>query len=467
MRKVLIFFLVLVFVFSLASISVFANNPADPGDPEGPDDFTVFQAPIEDDDLTTGDFYTIINGYGSGYVLGYPGLNNTGDIFPIAVKNVVTGEVISSFCAHAGSKNFAGDSTHGCSGYMVAGPGDLFKLEGVYYSTIVSAYNYIADFYGKLDENRALTQVVTWALLGSIDIDSDAFDAIEDWKLDKDAARDVMENHQGYVGNGNIVDIVYLLCELCHDPVNCQPQLVPIYTTGVWQPGNTGGPDDNDDGDDGDDGDDVIGGNDDDNNGNNDGGNNGNGNNDGGNNGNGNNDGGNNGNGNNDDGNNGNGNNDDGNNGNGNNDDGNNGNGNNDGGNGSENDNNDDSQILDDSKVLDEYNGSTSTSRNRSATTRSNSASSDEVDVELPAVPLDKSEGNEPYVEIDDDPGVPLGEFPEEVDINNSMPPIPDSMMPFTGLSDTLWLYLLGLLISIVGLVICLVSVYRTKCVRD
>ena len=278
MKKAFPFFLILVFVFSLATISVFADDPANPGFPEGPDDLTVKQATHEDDNLTTVAFYTIINGYGSGYVLGYPGLNNTGDIFPIAVTNVATGKIFPSFCAHAGSKNFAGDSDLDCSGYLVAGPSDLYELEGVNHSAFVSAYNYIADFYGKLDENRALTQVVTWVLLNSIEIDSTAFDAIEDWKLDKDAVRDVIENYQGYTGNGNIVKILYLLCEQHHDPDNCQPQLVPIYTCGEWKSGNTEEPDDpddddnddNDDNDDGDDGDDNNNNDDDNNNNNND-----------------------------------------------------------------------------------------------------------------------------------------------------------------------------------------------------
>jgi len=177
-------------------------------------------------------FYTIVNGYGSGYVLGYPGLNNTGDIFPIAVRNTITGRSYPSFCAHAGSINFAGESGLSCSGYMTATPGDLFETEGVEYNEFLKAYNYIEANIGNLNSHRAITQTVTWAILGSIDVNSAAFDAIDDWKLDKDAVRDVMTNYSGYdIANNKIVDLVYMLCEDHHDPKSCQPQLVPVYSS--------------------------------------------------------------------------------------------------------------------------------------------------------------------------------------------------------------------------------------------
>jgi len=407
MKKVLPFFLILIFVFSIATVSVFADEPASPGGPEGPDEPTILQTPPEDDNTTNKDFYTIINGYGQGYVLGYPGLNNTGDIFPIAVKNVVTGKIIPSFCAHAGSRNFAGESGLGCSGYLVAGPNDLYELEGVDFSVFVSAYNYIADFYGKLDDNRALTQVVTWVLLDSIDIDSAAFDAIEDWKLDKDAVRDVIENYPGYAGNGNIAKIIYLLCEHHHDPVNCQPQLVPIYSGGEWKPGTTEEPEEpDDDGDDGDDGD------------------------------------------------------------------GDNNNNNNNNNNDDDGDDVDDGRgrnYSEDDEIPDELDETTSTRRSSSSTNRNNSTNSDDNDASLPAEPLDRGDSNNSViedVELDENPEVPLSESPEEPQID-AFAAVPTSSMPQTGLSDSLWLYLLGLIISAAGLAVCLVSVYRTKRVRD
>ena len=171
-------------------------------------------------------FYTIVNGYGSGYVLGYPGLNNTGDIFPIHVKNAATDEVYASFCANAGSKNFAGESGLDCGGYYVA---EKIDRETSEFASFVKAYNYIENKKGKLDDNRAVTQAVTWVLLGAIDVNSPEFDAIEAWKLDKDFVKEVIANYMTYAEGGAIVDLVFMECEMHHDYEKCQPQLVPIY----------------------------------------------------------------------------------------------------------------------------------------------------------------------------------------------------------------------------------------------
>ncbi|MCL2504568.1 MAG: hypothetical protein FWE94_08305 [Coriobacteriia bacterium] len=178
--------------------------------------------------------YTVVNGYGSGYTLGYPGLNNTGDIFPIAVTNSVTGVVYPSFCANAGSTHFAGDSGLECTGYMVA---SRVGKELADYADFVSAYNYIEDNYGGLEgsdgtlKGRALTQTVTWVLLGAIDVNSPEFNAIADSKLDKAAVLDVITNSKGYVGKGKIADLVFMVCEKHeHSYQTCQPQLVPVYS---------------------------------------------------------------------------------------------------------------------------------------------------------------------------------------------------------------------------------------------
>ena len=184
------------------------------------------------------DLYTIVNGYGYGYVLGYPGLNNTGDIFPIAVTNATTGIVYPSFCANAGSENFAGDNTLGCRGYLVANKIDTLAD----YTAFLSAYNYIRDVYGDLNKNRAITQIITWYLLDAIAIPSADFDAIN-WAVVEAGAgsiegvsdakakvEDVAGNYSGYQGAGLIVDLVYMVCEIHdHDVKTCQPQLVPVY----------------------------------------------------------------------------------------------------------------------------------------------------------------------------------------------------------------------------------------------
>jgi len=184
-------------------------------------------------------FYTIVNGYGGGYVLGYPGLNNTGDIFPIGVTNTKTGAVYPSFCANAGSEQFAGSGQNGtdCAGYYKT---ENFH-EGANYLDFVKAYNYIQDNYGDLDQNRAITQIVTWNLLKAIEIPSAAFDNI-DWAAveagtwavagiadAKAKVEAVVKNYAFYQGMGKIINVVFMECEHHHDYKFCQPQLVPVY----------------------------------------------------------------------------------------------------------------------------------------------------------------------------------------------------------------------------------------------
>ena len=179
-----------------------------------------------------GALYTIINGYGSQYIktLGYPGLNNTGDVFYIGVTDTETGAVYSSFCAHAGSKNFAGDNHLGCSGYLVA------ELVEGNYADFLSAFNYIEDKYGDLNVNRVITQTVVWALLGAVDVNSEAFANTNLTEAEKAAIIDVMSNYQGYTGNGTVVDLVYMTCETHADDFEyCQPQLIPIYGKVIFE----------------------------------------------------------------------------------------------------------------------------------------------------------------------------------------------------------------------------------------
>ena len=172
--------------------------------------------------------YTIVNGHGwydkertiPGRTLNYPGLNNDGDLFYIGVTDTTTGAEYPSFCANAGSKNFAGDNDLDCTGYMVAAASAGAEF--------VSAFNYIEANYGNVTENRAIVQTVIWALLGAIDVDSELFDATYLSQEEKAAVRDVIANSQGYAGA--VVDVVYMLCENPeHTFEFCQPQLVPVY----------------------------------------------------------------------------------------------------------------------------------------------------------------------------------------------------------------------------------------------
>jgi hypothetical protein len=101
----------------------------------------------------------------------------------------------------------------------------------VNFDDFVSAYNYIEDKYGDLHSRTLMrvTQVITWALLGAIDVNSELFDATNLTDEEKAIVKDVMANSTGYVGEGNIIDVVYMYCELEHDPEDCQPLLVPVY----------------------------------------------------------------------------------------------------------------------------------------------------------------------------------------------------------------------------------------------
>jgi len=173
--------------------------------------------------------YTIVNGYGKGgyriSTLGYPGLNNNGDIFYIGVTNSETGEEFASFCANAGSKNFAGDAGQGCAGYYTA-----ISVNDVRF---FSAFNFIEDTYGNLDENRIITQTVVWALLGGIDVDSAEFEGTNLLPEEKAAVLATLAAASGkplYTGNRTVVGAIYMVCTDGHDFVTCQPQIVPLYS---------------------------------------------------------------------------------------------------------------------------------------------------------------------------------------------------------------------------------------------
>jgi len=168
--------------------------------------------------------YTIVNGYSNKHLgtLGYPGLTNTGDFFYIGVTNVNSGKEYASYCANGGSERFAGDNHLGCTGYMTG-----TSMNDARY---LSAFNYIEDNIGNLNENRRITQTVIWALLGNIDVDSAAFGATNLSGQEKEAVKDVMANYAGYSGSGTVVDVVYMVCENpAHTFEYCQPQIVPIY----------------------------------------------------------------------------------------------------------------------------------------------------------------------------------------------------------------------------------------------
>ena len=195
--------------------------------------------------------FTIVNGWGTGTSLNYKDeehpLTNGGDLFYIGVTDVYTSIEYASFCAHGGSERFAGpdQSNLGCSGYMVvqrAGMDDLQNPEMANtYDQILAALNWIQNNSGDLrlgheanntytTSQRKVAQTVIWALLGNIDVTSTAFSTVNltDEELFSVAgALDAAKT--GYIGE--IVDLVYMVCDEHHDFAKCQPQLVPIYGT--------------------------------------------------------------------------------------------------------------------------------------------------------------------------------------------------------------------------------------------
>lgn len=174
--------------------------------------------------------YKILYNLSDRRILGLAGLNGGGEVFPISVYNSETGDIYPSYCAHAGSQRFAGDNDLGCVGYMVAGKYMAGETDAVPYEDFISAYNYIEDKYGSLNNNRVMVQVITWALLGAIDTASDEFANANLTPEEYGNILDVIANLKGYAGNGKIVDLVYMTCENPqHDFQYCQPQLVPVY----------------------------------------------------------------------------------------------------------------------------------------------------------------------------------------------------------------------------------------------
>ncbi|WP_260603720.1 LPXTG cell wall anchor domain-containing protein [Lactococcus garvieae] len=189
------------------------------------------------------------------------------DIFDMSISLKGNPEnSIPSFCAYLGSHHFAGEGTGNTGvGYLLdVNPFDNdFASQGgrdmtpEQYARIISAYNYLYDTFGQLDGNyRAITQVTTWMLLD----DQFTFETIQEGEggslevLDQNnhitsfggltqQEREIIEEtllavNQGYQGKGQIYAFLYLVGvgedgESLADPMQAQPQIVPIYTTDV------------------------------------------------------------------------------------------------------------------------------------------------------------------------------------------------------------------------------------------
>jgi hypothetical protein len=167
--------------------------------------------------------------------------NGGGEIFSIWV-NDDHGNRYDSFCAHCGSKSFAGDSYNElnrvdpCEGYMVASQNMPDEQNALGFDVFISVYNYINDEFGNLNDNRLYTQVLTWALLGDIELSTEK---LEQTNLSGAQIADILDiwnNGQTYMSTseeGRIIDLVYMTCKKHGTSeeglLNCQPQLVPIY----------------------------------------------------------------------------------------------------------------------------------------------------------------------------------------------------------------------------------------------
>ena len=191
--------------------------------------------------ILPGDEFTIVNGYGMyGYDrttdgLGYTegGLTGDGDLFYIGVTNDRTGEQFASFCAHGGSATFSAE------GYLIA--------ESMNDARYLSAFNFIMDnyneatgfgdmtFVGKPTSARRIAQVVVWALLGNIDVESGAFENTKLTELEKEAVIATLAAvGDGYAG-ASVIDVLHMQCKVHgvgeHGLANCQPQIVPVFGT--------------------------------------------------------------------------------------------------------------------------------------------------------------------------------------------------------------------------------------------
>lgn|GEM_PF-2554065 len=174
---------------------------------------------------------------GNGRTLGYPGLNEGGNFFPMAVYKFdpnnpgnVTNK-LRSYCAYGGSVAFAGDEQYnplGCKGYYIDTSNSAIEAK------FRQAFEYIECVYGDSVDpfRRVITQTVVWALRDCIDINSSNFANSTLNDEERAAVIDIMSNYQAHTGNGNVIGVLYLICE-AHKSASewkyCQPQIVPLY----------------------------------------------------------------------------------------------------------------------------------------------------------------------------------------------------------------------------------------------
>ena len=188
-------------------------------------------------------FYTIHHNWNgsANRRLGFAGLTYGGEVFNIWIKDAVTGDEYSAFCANGGSKTFPGDNSQAgygnpCTGMMVDG-----GFNGVDPAKFINAYNYIEKNAGYVFDNRAAAQVITWLMTGCITIeDLDNLPNPGNNGFQNELSADeIALIKAAYLArytqqNGPITSLAFMVCENHYDGHSfefCQPQIVPLYGT--------------------------------------------------------------------------------------------------------------------------------------------------------------------------------------------------------------------------------------------
>ena len=193
---------------------------------------------IEGADIKATDLFSIVNGYGTGNTLNYPGLNNNGDLFYIGVTNTRTTKEFASFCAFPGAHWFAGNGGGAGIGYMTAKSIEDAKYQQAF-NYIVDNYYSDGDFFLYNSVARRVAQTVVWALLEAVDVTSEAWNNVYLSDVEKEAVIATLAAvEEGYIGNGLVIDVVYMLGvdsdlnQLDKDKwIDAQPQIVPVFGT--------------------------------------------------------------------------------------------------------------------------------------------------------------------------------------------------------------------------------------------
>ena len=153
------------------------------------------------------------------------------------------GVAYSSFCGYYDSGKLGGDTYNGPTLIYVDMTSDFAALKPGVKEGLITAYNYIYDTWGSLDQwpsasgtstpsesTKFIAQLVTWLLLNDGIVEANS-----DFAYINDCVAEVLANYQGYSGSQTIKDIVFLADENYPNNLQyCQPQIIPIYGEPVF-----------------------------------------------------------------------------------------------------------------------------------------------------------------------------------------------------------------------------------------